>query len=200
MTDYSIFNFELQFIKEPTVRKLTEDILKYRVPDYIMNLPASSSLKYHPLDKNGNPETVVNHCKAVTRMLLILINHPMISRRFTDHEKDVLIACAILHDCVKYGIPPDVKEYTVHTHPVLFSLLYPYNIKDCQEYIIFSQMADTISAHHGPWRSSEKDNYLLPEVNNDMKYYLHMADFLASRRMIMMDLDDTDSNKRMLQS
>lgn len=198
MTNISNLEFELSFIKNNDIRRLTEDILKYKVPDYIETYPSSSSSRYHPVDENGNVVTILHHTKAVVRVLITIINHPMVSGQLSDFEKDICIAAAILHDSVKYGIPDNVKETTVHEHPILVSLLYPYNDTNSEYYLIFGKIVEIISSHHGPWQTSSHSQVVLPPIETTAQWYVHLADFLASRRFIHVDTTDSDDIKRSL--
>lgn len=189
--------FEINLINDLGIQKLVIDTFENKVPDYFWTLPASSSGKYHPLDKNGNPESLVNHTKSVTRMLLTLINHPFVKNEFDSHEKDLMIASALLHDSVKYGYPVQEK-HTTHIHPMMVVKLYPYGEFIPEFRNDFIEICKIISTHHGPWITSKKSEVVLPKVESKMQYYLHMADFLASRRYIHVDEEDSNEIKDLL--
>jgi len=192
MNNSEVFSFELSLINNDLVKKLTIDILDTKVPDYINTLPSSSSKKYHPVDENGNVVTIATHTKSAVRILYVLLDHPMISGKMSDFEKDICISATILHDCVKYGIPPNTADHTVHEHPILVSLLYPYDDTNSEYYLIFEKIVEVASTHHGPWQRSVVSDLVLPPIETDSQWYVHLADYLSSRRWITIDTSDSE--------
>lgn len=184
-----LFETEVSLVRDPEIRNLTNYILDNKVPEYFKELPSSSSGKYHPLNKNGEPENLIEHTKSVVRILYCMISHPMIT--LSQYEKDCLIVSAILHDSVKYGYP-EPQEHTVHEHPVLLRALIDDVILGNESWsTAFSSVIDYVSSHHGPWRTNRRSDVNLPPIVSDGQWYLHLADYLGSRVYIRVDYDHT---------
>lgn len=194
MKNYQLLNFEVSLISNLEIQKLVQDIIKRKVPDYIETEWASSTGKYHPTDEMGNPETILAHTKSVTRVMKLIINHPYNCNDFDDYTKDIMIAACILHDSCKYGYPNKSGEYTLHEHPLLVrENLYPYStIYNRDRLKIFNDICDLIETHHGPWINNSHSEIVLPEVTTRAQYLVHMADYLASRKIIKTVTLDTN--------
>lgn len=190
MTKFSTeFVSELSLIKSDSIKEFVKYVLDNRVPDYFGTFLSSSSKRFHPLNKNGEPETLIEHSKSVVRMLFALIKHPDINSCFSEDQLDILVASAILHDCVKYGFGDDIiKDHTQFEHPVNFKLICDDTIIEKYQFE-FIAVADVISAHHGPWRICDYSDVILPPATDSLKWYLHLADYLASRTYIRVDYD-----------
>lgn len=198
MNDISQLEFEISLITDDFIKDLVVYLLKNRVPNYFFEVTASSSGKYHAKDKDGNPITLVGHTKFATRMLEMLLNHPMLMCKFSEYQKNIMRASIICHDTVKRGYPSDSGS-TVHRHPIMVSLLIDSTIEnDPLKKKMFTDMVEIISAHHGPWNRSNYDEYVLPTPYNEMQYYVHIADYLGSRNYLSCNLDDSDEMKMFL--
>ena len=55
------------------------------------------------------------------------------------------------------------------------------------------KVCDMISAHMGPWNSSEYSNVKLPVPSKPIEKFVHMCDYLASRRFLNVEFDQ-DNN------
>ena len=185
------FKKELSAIRDTRVRNMTEYLLDNRVPDYFIELPSSSSGRYHPKNKEGNQESLIEHTKSVVRVLCSFLTHPDISSKFSDYDKDILISSAILHDCVKYDYP-DQKDHTVFSHPVLVKALIDDEISRMYLHE-FVTVCDVISTHHGPWTVNRYEDLVLPTMKDNRQWYLHLADYIASRDFIRVDYDNDQS-------
>lgn len=183
-----LFEFELNLIDDKSIREFLVYLLDTRVPSYFVGLPSSSSQRYHPLNKEGNAESLVEHTKSVVRVLMCLISHPMVGSQIDSYNKNILIASAILHDSVKYGYGDQVYDHTIHEHPVLIKNLFLGLDLDDYMISVSEDIINLVSTHHGPWRTG-KSELVLPEINNQCQWYLHLADYLASRVYIRTDYD-----------
>ena len=184
-----IFKEELKIISDKSIVEMLKYILDNRVPEYFLTNHSSSSGKYHPLNKNGEQENLIEHTKSVFRMLLEILNHPDLKAKFEQRDISIVLAAALLHDSVKYGYP-DIFDHTVHDHPILVKLLLDDIILNNSQWVSdFNAICNLISTHHGPWRASIYSTVVLPQISNDLQWYLHLSDYLASREFIRVDYD-----------
>lgn len=185
----SQFEYELKVIRDIDIRELLKYILDSKVPEYFLTNQSSSSGRYHPINKDGGPETLIQHTKSVFRMLYYILSHPLLKDTFDAHTVDVLLASSILHDSVKYGYP-ESETHTVHEHPILLKMLIDDTITSNKVWFnIFSEIVEFVGSHHGPWRTNPHSEVNLPPIENSGQWYLHLADYLASRTCIRVDYD-----------
>lgn len=180
---------ELKQINNCNIRRFVEKILN-ELPEYFWIIPASSSGKYHPnyaLGEGG----LVRHTKAVVKIAdsLFELYH------FDDIEKDIIIASLILHDGFKSGYEGVNNSYTRFEHPLIMSNyineydIYDYcegsenydELLDTMKYIA-TEIASCVSCHMGKWR--ERDGLILPRPETEMQKFVHLCDYLASRKFI----------------
>ena len=183
------FREELQSIKSYTIRKFTEEIL-CELPEYFWTTPASTSGKYHPQYALGEGG-LIRHTKAAVKIAISLFE----LYNFDELEQDIIIASLILHDGFKCGEIGVDNTHTRFSHPLIMSkYLEEYDIYDyceCSENYdelidtmkqIITDMALCISSHMGKWR--EHDGLILPKPESEMQKFVHMCDYLASRKFI----------------
>lgn len=188
MDKISYFNKEYNYIKDSKKR---QDI-KYLVsglPDYFFEIPASSTGKYHP-EFASTEHGLVKHTKVAVRIAYELLNNPGLNN-FTDSEKDIIIMAIILHDGFKSG---KIKEkYTRFDHP-LISASYVRENKDKlslnDEEV--ELLARVISSHMGIWNKDFNDNEVTPKPSDKYERFVHMCDFLSSKKFINVSFDGID--------
>lgn len=186
MDKVSYFDKEYCYIKDDKKR---ED-LKYLVselPDYFFEIPASSTGKYHPefaSTKNG----LVKHTKVAIRIAKELLDNPGLNN-FKDNEKDIIIMALTLHDGLKKGNPEE--KYTRVDHPLL-SASFIMESKDKlslnnEELDLLTRI---ISSHMGIWNKDFNDNEVLPVPKDKYERFVHMCDYLSSKKFINVEFDD----------
>ena len=104
------FQNEINKIKGTTFKQHIIELLKI-APDDILNMPSSSTGKYHPADEISK-DGMIRHIKRC----VIVAEETARMRGHTDEELDILIAGCILHDLFKQGIPRG--KWTVKEHPI----------------------------------------------------------------------------------
>lgn len=188
MEKQDYFNKEFSYIKDSKKR----DDIKYLVsnlPDYFFEIPASSTGKYHPSFANGD-HGLVRHTKVAVRIAYELLNNEVINN-FTDNEKDLIIMALILHDGFKSG---KVKEkYTRVDHPLLSSLF----VKENKDKLSLNDMeidliCKMISSHMGIYNKDFNGNEVLPIPRTKYERFVHMCDYLASKKFLNVKFDDID--------
>lgn len=185
----AVFETEYRYIKN---QNYVEDLKKLidLLPDYFFEVPASSTGKYHPTFSLGEGG-LVRHTKAAVRLAYEMYQDESITGIFKEEEKDLMIIALILHDGLKSG---KIKsEYTVVDHPLQVCEF----IKEQKSILKFSDheidfITNVISSHMGPWTKDYKGNEVLPKPINKYQKFVHMCDYLASRKFL--DIKFNDNN------
>jgi len=185
-----IFQKELMLITNLSVRKMVSDILE-NVPEYFFHIPASSTGKYHPSYALGEGG-LVRHVRAAVWIAQELINLDPPGTWITE-ERDIVIAALILHDCMKNGDGKD--KYTVTEHPILMATLIDnYHMGAGALGAVLPEWAGGISlcirSHMGRWTKDFKtDKEVLPEPKNKLERFVHLCDYIASRKCLEFNFD-----------
>ena len=189
MNKVDIFKKELSFIKNSKYKEEAKKLIEL-LPDYFFVIPASSTGKYHPKfaqDEGG----LVRHTKVAVRMCYELSNNNSIGYSFKDDEKDLMMIALIMHDGVKSGIPKE--KYTRVDHPLLAANL----IRDNRDNLNLTKgeiefIAQAIESHMGEWNKDFNGNEVLPVPKNKYQRFVHMCDFLASKKFIEVPFIDNE--------
>ena len=189
MDKVGCFKTELNYIKNDDYRKNAE-VLIGLLPDYFFEIPASSTGKYHPSFALG-PKGLLRHTKVAVRMAYEFYNDKSITGIFKDEEKDLMIIALILHDGLKSGL--DHQQYTLFDHPILVSNY----IKDNKSKLTFkdselSFLTNVIESHMGPWNTNNYSDVVLPVPVNKYQKFVHMCDYLASRKFLNVDFKNDE--------
>ena len=185
-----IMQRELNFIggSEET-NDINDDIKKFtvktllKIPDYWWTTPASSTGKYHP-DFSVEINGLVKHTKAAVKIALDLFEVEVFS--FSQRNRGIVISAIILHDCLKSGLD---EGYSKHDHPILITdfieadseLLNLLNEED------FKILKGLINCHMGKFNTTKRSKIELPKPSNKLEYYVHICDYLSSRKYITFD-------------
>lgn len=179
-----MFNHELNLIKDPNIRRFTETVL-LELPEYFWTIPASASGKHHPKHALGEGG-LVRHTQCAVRIAeaLFTINN------FTDEEKDLIVTSLLIHDGIKKGYPE--TKYTVHEHPDLIATFIM--TKDALRNIISTErleiIVDCVRGHMGRWNTNKYSKTVLKTPKTKLERFVHMCDYLASRKFLNMDLEE----------
>lgn len=190
MDKLSYFTKEIDYVKD---EKRKED-LKYLInllPDYFFDIPASSTGKYHPTfakTKHG----LLKHTKLAVRFAYELLCNNTIGCKFTDTEKDLIIMALVLHDGLKKGDPEE--KYTRVDHPLLISNLIMSHAKELSLDIDDTRkMCSMIESHMGEWNYDYlTKEEVLPKPKNELERFVHMCDYLASRKCFDVKFNNLD--------
>lgn len=188
MEKIDYFNKEYEYIKND---KKKNDIkyLVSKLPDYFFEIPASSTGKYHP-DFASTSHGLVKHTKVAVRIAKELLDNPGLNN-FTDDEKDIIIMALILHDGCKSGM---VKEkYTRFDHPLIICDLINENrsklsLNDDE----VDLLTRIISSHMGIWNKDYNGNEVLPIPKDKYQRFVHLCDYLSSKKFIDVKFDGID--------
>ncbi len=184
------FEKEINYIKN-SIFKEDAKVLVSGLPDYFFKVAASSTGKYHPKYALGEGG-LLRHTKAAVRIAHELLENPIIGSKYTSDEKDLIIIALMLHDGLKHG--KEESEYTKFEHPLIAASYVRENsdsLKMSKENIDF--ICDAISSHMGAWNKDLDGNEVLPIPKNKYQSFVHMCDYLASRKSILLEFDDKNN-------
>lgn len=216
-----LYKEEIGFISNQTLQKIVVDTLN-AAPECIQVIPASSSGKYHPkadvvigsVNDDGTVEAggLVNHTKTVTDIAKSFMDSNIfrdiaLGIGADDNEtlimyQDVALAACILHDCMK---PDDTPEHsTKFNHPLLAAQLFkkcatPYINSENMEYmkVVIPLVYSCIASHMGKWSSAPyAKGIILPEPKLGIEIFVHLCDYIASRKFIDFDFEKFYGAKR----
>ena len=177
---HETFNKELNFIKDNNIKNSLEVILDL-LPEYFYQIPASSTGKYHPEFTLGDGG-LVRHTKVAVRIAIELFNDSALNN-FTDHEKDLIVFSLTIHDGLKCGLVK--SEYTKFEHPLLISKF----VRDNKDKLLLDDndidfICSCVETHMGPWTKDYNGNEVLEPPKTKYQRFVHMCDYLASRKFL----------------
>ena len=184
-----MFLDELSYISNEDYSEALLKIINM-LPDYWLKEAASSTGKYHPeyaLGEGG----LLRHSKAAMRIGLELLNNPAIGDKYTPREKDLMLMSLLVHDGLKLGLPQE--KYTRFDHPILmgdFIVEHKEEIGLNEEDAKFMQ--DVIKTHMGNWTTDYNGNEVLEPPKTKYQNFVHMCDYLASRKCLLVPFDEED--------
>ena len=181
------FANELQAIKDEHLRETAEKALSELVPDYFWEVAASSTGKYHPAYALGEGG-LYRHTLAAVRIAIGMF--PLTS--YNDIEKDMIIIALMFHDSFKHG--PKYTKYTCADHPVIaaYNFQVYYDMYMSHKYPEMGErIANLIITHMGQWNKDWKTKKeIMPKPTTSMQRYVHMCDYLASRKYLEFDFTE----------
>ena len=182
----TMFDKEISYIKDNQIKSAMVKLLNI-LPEYWFEVPASSTGKYHPEYALGDGG-LLRHSKAAMRIGYELLSDPSIGEKYTDHEKDLMLVSLLVHDGLKSGNPKE--KYTRFDHPTLMANY----ILETHEEIGMSKedatfCADVIKTHMGYWTTDYDGNEVLEKPKTKYQNFVHMCDYLASRKCILVPFD-----------
>ncbi len=183
------FKKEIEYIQNDKYKKCAKELIDL-LPDYFFEVAASSTGKYHPSFSLGDGG-LLRHTKALVRIGIELMNNESLNHKFTNDEKDLLIISMIMHDGLKHGL--DNNKYTVFEHPIIVCDYIKDNSKKLslnKEEIEF--ICKVISSHMGQWNTSPYSDVVLPLPKDKYQRFVHMCDFLASRKFLDIKFENND--------
>ncbi len=189
MDKVSFFEKEYTYISSANYRESLKTMVNL-LPDYFFLVPASSTGKYHPEFSLGD-SGLVRHTKAAVRIAYELLKNNVIGSQFSSQQKDLMLMALVLHDGLKSGL--EKQKYTQVEHPLLVSNYIKEN-KDkltlTNEEIRF--ICECIESHMGEWNKDFNDVEVLPIPKNKYQKFVHMCDFLASRKFLNIKFEAND--------
>ena len=187
-----VFEKEISYIKKDKYKKSIKELISI-LPDYFFNVPATSTGKYHPSFAQGKCG-LVRHTKVAVRMAYEMYMDSSITGAYTNNEKDLMIMSLIMHDGLKSGL--EKEDFTRFDHPILVGNY----IKENRDKLDLTDkeidfMVNVISSHMGPWNTSNYSDVVLPKPETSRQRFVHMCDFLASRKVFNVEFDNDNNIK-----
>ncbi len=185
----------LSTIKNDDIREFATVLLD-GLPDYIWHVGASSTGKYHPAYSLGEGG-LMRHQIAVVRFLNFFFELEQYNTKFTDRELDLMRVAGWIHDGRKSGEQADYErsKFTRFDHPIqMANVVRSYD----GEYLNHDELefiAMCISSHMGQWSTDRKSSVVLPKPINVYQEFIHLADYLASRKDLTMAFDMSEQPK-----
>lgn len=184
------FEKEINYIKNERYKKNAE-VLIDMLPDYFFKVPASSTGKYHPsfaLNEKG----LVRHTKVAVKIAHELLENNCIGYNFKEEEKDLILIALMMHDGLKHGLTEE--RYTRFDHPVLMASF----IKENKDKTTLTEeevnlISSVIASHMGQFNTNSYSTVVLPVPNNKNQRFVHMCDYLASRKFLDVKFDENNN-------
>ena len=187
MNKKEIFYDEINYIKDESLRKSLGKLIEL-LPNYFFKEPAASTGKYHPKYAQGEGG-LLRHTKAAVRIGYELLQDLSISKKYTDHEKDLMLMALLLHDGFKKGLVEE--RYTRFDHPLIAAKIILDNASEVgllKEDATF--ISDAIKTHMGDYTVDYSGNEVLEKPHTKYQNFVHMCDFLASRKCLILPFDE----------
>lgn len=185
----------LATIANEDIREFAQ-VLVDGLPNYIWEVGASSTGKYHPQYSLGLGG-LMRHQIAVVRFLNYFFELEQYNTKFTSREMDLMRVAGLCHDGRKSGEQTDYErsKFTKFDHPlqmanVIRSYDGQYLNHDELEFI-----AHCIESHMGQWNTDRKSSTILTKPTDEYQHFVHLADYLASRKDLTMSFDNTETPK-----
>lgn len=184
------FTKELSYIKDERIKEDAKYLIN-QLPDYFFEIAASSTGKYHPEYSLG-VGGLLRHTKAAVRIGFELLNDPVIGNKYTVNEKDLMLLGLMIHDGLKLGV--ERNKYTKIDHPLLVVNMIKENKKHLhlteEEFLL---LCSVVASHMGPWNTDFDGNEVLPKPKTKYENFVHMCDYLASRKCILLPFDENNN-------
>lgn len=194
-----VFTKEIELIKNRQMKETVIEVLDLS-PEIIQHIPASSTGKYHPEYSLGEGG-LVRHVKAAVYIAFCLAQtetfRNLVINKFNDNDdslamvlenaRDCVYASLILHDCQKPDASP--QHHTRFAHPIIAAKLFA----ECAKNHMINRfdkgwvntIAQCIASHMGEFNTSSRDgDTVLPKPMTTIESFVHMCDYLASRRFL----------------
>ena len=177
--DYTMLRSMTTLIINKDIREFVEYFFDNEVPEYFKHVPASSTGKYHPAYALGEGG-LVRHVIATVKFTVHITALEYL--RIDSIMRDKMIAAAMLHDSFKQGLDGKGK-YTVKDHARVASQQITKVASAtpvCNIDTERSSIARMVACHMGEWEPKCKPG-------NRYEFLVHLADYLASRKDILID-------------
>lgn len=191
MNHEEMFKNELNLVKSDRIRSACLKIIGL-LPEYWFTVAAASTGKYHPEYAQGEGG-LLRHSKATMRIGYELLSDPCIGDKYTDDEKDLMLVSLLVHDGLKLG--KNHEKYTRFDHPILMAEYLTEKESELSELTSeeITFMADVIKTHMGPWTTDYNGNEVLERPKTKYQNFVHMCDYLASRKCLLVPFDENNN-------
>jgi 23S rRNA maturation-related 3'-5' exoribonuclease YhaM len=184
------FKQEFKLIRDKNLRDLVIEYMEKYVPDYFYVVPASSSGKYHPKYTLGEGG-LVRHTKAC----VVIAEELLTLEQYGTLDHDEIISALLIHDSFKQGLETD--GHTKFEHPVYSAKAFTLFTKEYHPDMIgvALRVSKLVISHMGQWNTSKYSRVTLPKPQTASEKFVHMCDYLASRKSITIDVGEYGTPK-----
>lgn len=179
-----VFEASLNKFETNEMKMYCEDMIK-QIPNYIFDIPSSTSGKYHNVTQcqpHGQVYHMIMFAEIVNYRLELKWNRDKFK---SPVQRDAMRCTAYFHDALKCGL--NGSEYTVHEHPMLAGKwVRETKVEHDIDDKIKEAIARMCERHSGQFTTSKKSKVVLPEPENAMEFFVHECDILSSRNNIDM--------------
>lgn len=171
-------------------------VLVEGLPDYIWHVGASSTGKYHPAYSLGEGG-LMRHQIAVVRFLNYFFELEQYNTKFTTREMDLMRVAGLVHDGRKSGEQSDYErsKFTKFDHPIQMANVIRSFDNKYLNHDELEFMAHCIESHMGQWNTDRKSSTVLSKPIDEYQHFVHLADYLASRKDLTMAFDNYEQPK-----
>lgn len=189
----SYFEKEIELIQS-TDLKLFLRIAVENMFDYVFKKPASSSGKFHPMSDLGEGG-LIRHIKGVFYLGYDMLNLEQNAPLYTQREQDMMLIALILHDSWKYGNDDKERVHTLTEHPLLAATWVEQDkiFEDIIPQEDRNFIGGCIASHSGQWNTNRKKEEILPKPQTISQQFVHLCDYIASRRYLNFDFSVTET-------
>ena len=181
----AVFEPLLNQFETEQMKAYCEDMIE-TIPDYIFEIPSSTSSKFHNATQ-CQPHGQIYHIIMFGEIMNHRLNLKGNKEKFkSPTQRDAMRCTPIFHDALKCG---ENGKQTVFDHPLLAGkwvreTKVEHDIDDKTKEAI----ARMCERHSGEWVTSKKSDLVLPEPENAMELFVHECDYLSSRNNIDMPI------------
>ena len=183
-----VFKPYLEKFETEEMRLYCEDMIK-QIPDYIFEMPSSTSGKYHNKTQclpHGQIYHIVMFAEIMNYRLALKGNQEKFK---SPMQRDAMRCTPIFHDALKCGL--NDSTFSVHDHPMLAGQwVRETRVEHDIDDKIKEAIARMCERHSGEWTTSKKSKIVLPEPENAMELFVHECDYLSSRNNIDMPIPE----------
>ena len=185
----------LETIQDDEIRTFAY-VLVDNLPSYIWEVGASSTGKYHPAYSLGHGG-LMRHQIAVVRFLNFFFELEQYNTKFTSREMDLMRVAGLVHDGRKSGEQLDYEKskFTKFDHPMQMANVIRSYDGQFLSHDDLEFMAHCVESHMGQWNTDRKSKMILPKPMDEYQYFVHLADYLASRKDLTMAFEGCEQPK-----
>ena len=184
----AVFQPYLDKFETEEMRLYCADMIK-QIPDYIFEMPSSTSGKYHNKTQclpHGQIYHIIMFAEIMNYRLALKGNQEKFKFPV---QRDAMRCTPIFHDALKCGL--NGSTFSVHEHPMLAGQwVRDTKVEHDIDDKIKEAIARMVERHSGEWTTSKKSSIVLPEPENAMELFVHECDYLSSRSNIDMQIPE----------
>lgn len=183
----AVFQPLLDKFETEEMRLYCEDMIA-TIPDYIFEIPSSTSSKFHNATQ-CQPHGQIYHIIMFGEIMNHRLNIKGNKEKFKSPiQRDAMRCTPIFHDALKCG---ENGSHTVFEHPLIAGKwVRETKVEHDIDDKIKEAIARMCERHSGEWVTSKKSDTVLPEPENAMELFVHECDYLSSRNNIDMPIPE----------